>query len=381
MTEHRSQMARTHLSATGVVRIRPQRNHSRKSAPNDRRASDGRAPVRRAPDRRAPDRRTTVVTSRRGIRRAGRGGWVGCGRTSRRLCPVPRADGSLRGGARRHADLGALPAPDVRAASIAAVLRAAEDVHVGAGVDDAATPSSGGPTSVGSGEAPIPIRVRRRPQALVGAAAAVLVLGLGVGVPLALSSRSTPGGSAESATARAPNGPPGGPEQHGQVASRTGGLSKVANAAVSDLGALDSVNALRTRAAALLPLASPAPINAPVATAAPGAASPPGSSSTSGSASAPGSAPAPASSLGGEFSPAATSATISLFERCLSSATHTVGTGRSVQFLGTAEFKGTSALVYVFLPVSSGSTTGNAARSEVVATARDGCRVLATTSL
>ncbi len=273
------------------------------------------------------------------------------------------------------------PAPDVRAASIAAVLRGAEDVHVGAGVDDAATRSAGGSKSVGSGDAPIPIWARRRPQALAGAAAAVLVLGLGIGVPLALSGRSTTGGSAESATARGPNAPPGGPQQHGQAGSGTSGLSKLANAPVSDLGALDSVNALRTRAEALLPLGSPAPINAPAATAVTGAASPPGAGSTSGSASAPAPAPAPTSSLGGEFSPAAASATISLFEQCLSSATHAAGTGRSVQSLGTAEFKGTSALVYVFVPVSSGSSTGNAARSEVVAMARDGCRVLATTSL
>jgi hypothetical protein len=60
---------------------------------------------------------------------------------------------------------------------------------------------------------------------------------------------------------------------------------------------------------------------------------------------------------------------------------HVAGSKRSVQILATAEFKGTHALVYVFRPVSGGSTTGNAAHSLAVATARVGCRVLGTTAL
>jgi hypothetical protein len=86
------------------------------------------------------------------------------------------------------------------------------------------------------------------------------------------------------------------------------------------------------------------------------------------------------SSTQGTFNVAAALET-EAFQRCLSSATHAAGSNRSVQFLASAEFKGAPALVYVFLPASGGAVTGNGAHSLAVATARDGCRVLGTTTL
>jgi hypothetical protein len=83
----------------------------------------------------------------------------------------------------------------------------------------------------------------------------------------------------------------------------------------------------------------------------------------------------------GTFNTEANAATTRQFEICLSSAMHAAGTKRSVHLLATAEFKGMQALVYVFFPVPGGSATGNAAHSMAVATARDGCRVLGTTTL
>ncbi len=74
------------------------------------------------------------------------------------------------------------------------------------------------------------------------------------------------------------------------------------------------------------------------------------------------------------------------FQRCLSSAMHAAGPTTSVQLVATAAFMGTPALVYVFQPSSSASTSGSpstsgdAARSAVVVTAVDGCRILVTTT-
>jgi hypothetical protein len=57
------------------------------------------------------------------------------------------------------------------------------------------------------------------------------------------------------------------------------------------------------------------------------------------------------------------------------------GSARVVNLVATATLKGSPTLVYVFQPDSSGSATGNSARTAVVATALDGCKVIATTHL
>jgi hypothetical protein len=249
-------------------------------------------------------------------------------------------------------------APDVRAASIESVLRRA-----GEGRPDAVPPS---PSDVHKQNpdliripSPIPMP-RRRPQVLVGAAAAVLVLAAAVGVPLALLGQ----GSSDSVQSRAsatagPSVRRPAPADHSARASGTYGLSKGATATVYALGPLSSVDGLRSRVAALssqeFSAAAPEPQSAANATA-PTAS---GTSKTS----------------------AVSGATPIQFERCLASAVHTAGSTTIVRLLATATYKTTPALVYVFEPAPSGSATENAGRSAVVVTARQGCRVLATTRL
>jgi len=277
--------------------------------------------------------------------------------------------------------------PEVRAESIASVLgRSAaaplsdgvvgarradgERLTTGGGLTSTGDlPGAGGPSS--GAHAPTPLRSRVRPQVLVGSAAAVLILATAVALPLALSGRSTSGGSAESSAARSANSAPAGHNGYGQSATATTGLSKHATTSVVDLGPLDSAEALRARAASLQPLNSPVvPSPAPVTS----VSGPTGAQSPSGEAGS-------ASPIAGAFSAGAAQATVSAFERCLSSAAHAAGAGREAQALATTDFKGTPALVYVFMPTSGGSATGNAAQSIVVATARTGCRVLVATSL
>ncbi len=277
--------------------------------------------------------------------------------------------------------------PKVRAESIASVLRRSEEAPLSDGVEDAGRadderlttaggltsagrPSStGGPT--GGADGPTALRSRMRQQVLVGSAAAVLILATAVAVPLALSGRSTSGGSAESSTAQSATRASAGHNRYGRSATATTGLSKHATASVVDLGPLDSADALRARADSLQPLHSPVAPNAAPVTSAPGPEAAQGSSGEAAS----------ASPIAGAFSPGAVQATVTAFERCFSSAAHAAGTGREAQALATTDFKGTPALVYVFMPTSSGSATGNAAQSIVVVTARTGCRVLVTTSL
>jgi hypothetical protein len=257
-------------------------------------------------------------------------------------------------------------APEVRAASIASVLRAAELDPSGAGARSEAGVAE--PDEVHA--API-VMARRRPQVLVGAAAAVLVLAGAIGIPIALSGRSTSGGSEASGPARATASAPAG-------VNGTSGLSQHVTSAVSDLGPLESVGALRSRVDGLFPAASSAAPTGQPGTASVPAASPP----------APPAAVAPTPSGSGSqdlnntfgASPAMTTQ----FERCLSSATRAAGSAspaspaspaKTLQLLATATFKGAPALVYVFQP-----GTGPDVQSAVVV-ARDGCKVLATTSL
>jgi len=254
-------------------------------------------------------------------------------------------------------------APDMRAASIAAVLRESEVPQAGAG----------------RAEGPIPMKVRRRPQVLVGSAAAVLILAAAVGVPLALSGRSTSGGSAGSGAVRSSIRASSGPESHNQAASATTGLSNYLNAPLADLGAVDSVEALGARAATLQPLASTVAQNAPLTTGTPTASGKGGSGSNAGGTLSPTATPTPYGASAKSVTPA-TPATITLFEHCLSSAVGAAGLNRAVEALATAVFRGAPALVYVFMPASGGSVTGKAAQSVVVATARAGCGVLGTAS-
>lgn len=252
-------------------------------------------------------------------------------------------------------------APEVRAASIASVLRAAG--HDRSGEGDRNEAGVGEPDGVPA--API-VMSRRRPQVLVGAAAAVLVLAAAIGIPLALSGGSTSGGSEASGPARASVSAPAG-------VNGTAGLSQHVTSAVSDLGTLESVGALRSRVDGLLPAASSAAPTGQAATGAiPGASPPvPAASPT-----APGPSGSGSQDLNNPFG--VPQATTSQFEQCLSSARRVAGSAspaRTVQLLATATFEGTPALVYVFQP-----ETGTDVRLAVVV-ARDGCKVLTTTSL
>jgi hypothetical protein len=266
-------------------------------------------------------------------------------------------------------------ASEVRAASIAGVLRRAEDVY----------PNSKGAAAL------IPLRARRRPQVLVGSAAAVLALAIAVGIPLALAGRATSSGSAASAPASPSSSAgfdrSGNPNQHQQRSPGAGGLSKNGNATPSDLGALESVTALRSKVTALLSTDAASPSAA--SPAAGGVTSTTGASTTGGAAAtATTTTPSTATKTTNEglssqrsFNAEATVGTNGPFQRCFASATHAAGSKRGLQLIATGAFRGKPALVYVFLPASGGTPTGNAAHSMAIVTARDGCRVLATTLL
>jgi hypothetical protein len=278
-------------------------------------------------------------------------------------------------------------APDVRAASIASVLRAAEDTSLDAR------------SQVHTGNAPVPMRTPRRPRVpvLVGSAAAALVLVVAVGVPLALLSH----GASSDSTASAPSTPSasGGVaasagsdrlgQQHQRQASGTAGSSGSAHAAISDLGALDSLGQLRSRVTAALSMdvaAAPSgAASAPTSVPAPTGAAPTTAGAAPTTTGVFGSTATTSTTGTGSFSQSTFNVAAALetapFARCLSSAMRAAGSNRSVQFLASAEFRSAPALVYVFLPASGGSATGNEAHSLVVATARDGCRVLGTTTL
>jgi hypothetical protein len=233
--------------------------------------------------------------------------------------------------------------PDARSASIDRIL--------GAAAEDG---GSDGGDGRGGRDAPLLIP-RRRPQVLVGAAAAVLVLAVAIGVPLALAGHST-SQSAESTAAKAARQPAR--AVHNAQASGTTGLSGSATATVYDLGTVGSAGVLRSRVAAIRPNDFAAP--APYGQAASNATSRANTTKTVG----PGSFGTPAQ-----------------FERCLSSAMRVAGSARLVHLLATATFKTTPTLVYVFAPTANGPVTGKAAGSLAVATALDGCRVVAKTSL
>ena len=245
-------------------------------------------------------------------------------------------------------------APEIRAASIESVLR-----RVGEGRPVAAHGGdvrNADPITIPN---PIPIS-RRRPQVLVGAAAAVLVLAAAVGVPLAVLGHgsSNSAQSRVSASAGQSLGRPAGTD-HSAPVPGTYGFSTSAAANIYALGGLSSVDGLRSRVMALesraFSAAAPEKQSAADATAAP-------QSGTSKTGSASGATPAQ-------------------FERCFASAMHAAGAARTVSLLATATFKTTPTLVYVFEPAPTGSVASNAQRTAVVATARQGCRVLVTTYL
>jgi hypothetical protein len=280
----------------------------------------------------------------------------GCDQCRRRLAAL----GAVR--SRLAAPVAAV-SPEVRAASIASVLRRAGEVVADTG--DAA--HAGGARRVG-GAPPVsgeprrePVQIpRRRPQALVGAAAAVLVLAA-VGVSLALSGQTTSSSSSAAKASAASTAVP----NAGKTASGT-------SAGSSGLGDVSSLGVLRSRLAAVL-----------------------GTTTAAGSASRPGASPTPTAStpsiaMGSAATGAGTQGlytvepgqqTPSQFERCLTSATRRAGPGRTLRFVDVASFRGTPALIYVFGPSSGRAPTGTAAPSAVVATARAGCRVLGTTSV
>ena len=260
---------------------------------------------------------------------------AGCGPCRQRLETL----GSVRARLRASVDV---VDPEVRAASIEAVM-----ATVMATVD---------------------VVPRRRPQVLVGAAAAVLVLAAAVGVPLALVGQSSSSSTRASAPTSPVNRAQAGPAHRvdGSAAPR---LSESDTANVSDLGPLSSITRLRSQVVS--------DTQGEFSTAAP---EPQGTQGTAGSLPSASANANPNGEASGSATHAATpAATPAQFERCLSSALNAAGATRTVRLLATATFKGTPALVYVFRPVPDASPTANPSRTAVVATARDGCKVLATT--
>jgi hypothetical protein len=208
-------------------------------------------------------------------------------------------------------------APDVRAASIAAVLRRAEDRR---------------------GDSPVPIRSRRGLHVLMGAAAAVLILVVAIGIPASLSTTSSSNRSSTASRASAASTPSTAASK-APVPQSSGfdGLSRD-SAAVSNLGTIGSVQKLRSAVAGLAVGGAHKFITVPAAS------SPP-------------------------------------FEGCLPSALRAAsGRPRPVTVLAVADYKAKPALVYVFGPVAR-STSGNQARSVAVAVATSTCRLLIATTL
>jgi hypothetical protein len=270
-------------------------------------------------------------------------------------------------------------APDVRAASIATVLREAE----GATVDD--------PSHAHPAKAPVPVWTPRRPRVLVGWAAAALVLAVAVGVPLALSSH----GASSNSSASAPSTPAASAasaQQHRASASGTAGLSVKGYVVISDLGTFSSLGELRSRVTTALSMdvagsrsgAAPSPqgaaptttgpLAATTTTGAPGVAATTATTATTSATATTGAGSSGQSTFNG-------AAALGTFARCLSPAIHAAGSNRTVQFVANAEYRGSPALVYVFRPTSGGSAPETGAHSLAVVTARDGCRVLGTTPI
>ena len=206
----------------------------------------------------------------------------------------------------------------------------------------------------------------------MGVAAAIVVLGAAIGVPVALSGKSTSVSSeASGSAARQPHQNP--------IRQAPGAGTLVLpdhfGALVANLGTVDSIDALRSKIAALAPSASAAvPTTQGTVTAPTG---PNATTPTNGP-----TAPAGAGSAASTPTGVEGRATASQFEHCLSSAMHAAGPVNSVQSVATVSFRVTPALVYVFEPGQGGSSTDGTARSAVaVVTAQVGCRVLGTTHL
>jgi hypothetical protein len=271
---------------------------------------------------------------------------AGCASCRERLAAL----GSVR--ARLRIPVPPVP-PHLRAASIASVLRTAGEGDPDSGAEAAAAAAAAAAADGAAAAEPVRIPARRRPQVLVGVAAAVLVLAALVTVPLALSGQTTSGpsatSSAKSATASTALSKSGQAASSHQAGASAAQGSSASAAITESLGEASSLAGLRSRVAVALAVRS-ATANAPEAGIAP--------SSTPG-----------------------TTGTLNQFERCLPSAMHGAGPARILRLLSEVTFKGTPAFVYVFGPSSRGSSTGNAARSAVVVTARDGCRVLGITYL
>jgi hypothetical protein len=262
-------------------------------------------------------------------------------------------------------------ATEVRAASIAAVLRSA------------AVADGGAPRTAADEPSTLP---RRRPQVLVGVAAAVLVLGAAIGVPVALSGKSPSANSeASGPAARRPAH-----TQNGSAsATATDTLPDQFGAVIANLGTVDSVGALRSKVAALVPHASAAA--PPTTGSATPTTGPMGAAATPAKPAPMATAATPGPGSGGAKQTDDGQATASQLEHCLApaihalpSATHAAGPARSVQSVATATFKGTPALVYVLAPASGQASAGGPVGSVVVVTARAtraDCRVLGTTQL
>jgi hypothetical protein len=289
--------------------------------------------------------------------------------------------------------------PEARSASIAAVLRAAGvadagEAGAGAGAGGAAATTPGGPArhhdgadvaAAGGHDAPISLP-RRRPQVLVGVAAAIVLLGTAIGVPVALSGKSTSASSEASGASGSAARQLHRSSQAQASAAGTLVLPDHLGALVANLGKVDSIGALRSKVAALAPHASAAvpttqetvaaPTGPNATTATTATTAPTAPTATNGP-----TAPAGAGSAASTQTGVEGRATASQFEHCLSSAMHAAGPVKSVQSVATVSFRATPALVYVFEPGQSGSSTGGTTRSVVVVTAQVGCRVLGTTHL
>ena len=269
-------------------------------------------------------------------------------------------------------------APAVRADAVSAVLRT---WAVGGERDTGATPSErvddGGLPSIEA------LRVRRQRPGFIGAAAAVaalLVVGVGVlvanVVPSSTSSTSNRAASAPPLTTvpALRNAPPGASPQPFATygPAELGGTS----APLTRLGTVPSLGALRStvnRVLSGLSSAAPAPSSA-LSQGGNGSNHSPATPSATGPATTVSGAPSGGASGGVTQDASLPSA----LQACLSPALGVTGGSRRIELAGSAVYRGTAALVYVFSPSTGASTSKGAT---VVVVGRHGCGVLASTTL
>ena len=283
-------------------------------------------------------------------------------------------------------------APAVRAGAVSAVLRswAAEGESQTPVADPKVADDDRGLASIGA------LRMRRRRPGFIGAAAAaaaLVVVGVGVLVANVVPSSNS------STASRAANAPPsttvpGFSNAPSAAGSSLGATTKPfgtfgqaelggASAPLMQLGSVSSQSALRSTVNRVLSGLNSLALGSTATTGAPADHNEATPSATGPATTVPGANAAGAS--GGVTQDAALP---SALQSCLSSALRATGGSRRIELAGSALYRGTSSLVYVFSPstgaLPSASSTGGPTTSKgatVLVVARHGCGVLTSTTL